>query len=137
MNLDLSNLFNSLQESLGTTVPAVLGAVAILLVGWIVAIIVRAGLKRGLGFLKINERLETTTGSAMNVEGIVASGAFYLILVVALIAFFNALKLEQVSGSLQSFVDKVLEYLPNLIAGGVLLLVAPVGVVVLSKKELR
>jgi hypothetical protein len=47
-----------------------------------------------------------------------------VLLLLVLVAFFNALQLERVSVSLQSLVDQVFAYLPKLAAGGVLLLVA-------------
>ena len=60
----------------------------------------------------------------MDIEGGIAKGAYYLVLVLTLIAFFNQLDLPLVSAPLQSMVQKVLDHVPNLIAGGVLILVA-------------
>jgi hypothetical protein len=60
----------------------------------------------------------------MNVEGGLAAAFYYVIVLLALAAFFNALQLERVSRSLQSLVDQVFDYLPKAAAAAILLLVA-------------
>ena len=55
--MDFTHLWETLQGSLGTTVPSVLGALGILIVGWIVAVVVRAVLRRGLGLIKLNHHV--------------------------------------------------------------------------------
>ncbi|MBA3614422.1 MAG: hypothetical protein H0W49_16240, partial [Nitrospirales bacterium] len=65
----MSKLTETLQVNLGETLPNVLGALGILLLGWIMALIVRAGIRKGLGMLNVNQRLRSTTGTAMDVEG--------------------------------------------------------------------
>ncbi|MEM7409043.1 MAG: mechanosensitive ion channel [Myxococcota bacterium] len=121
--MDISNLLETLQGRLGETLPSLLGAIAILLVGWFVALVLRAGLRRALGAVGLNERVQSATGNALDVERGASQVSYYGVLVVTLIAFFNALKLELVSGSLQTLVDQFFVYAPRLLAGGVLLLV--------------
>jgi hypothetical protein len=122
--MDLTNLFDSLLGTLGESLPSVLGALLILIIGWFIAIIVRAGVRKALNFLRLDERVGTSTGSEIDIASGIATAAYYVVLLVALVAFFNALKLEQVSGTLQSLVDQIFAYLPKLAAGAVLLLVA-------------
>ena len=120
----MQQIVDSLKEALGQSLLSVLGALAILFAGWVLAVVARALIRRGLGLIKLNKRLQSGTGGQMDLEGGVARGGFYLVLVMAFIAFFNALDLQQVSAPLQSLVDKFLAFLPNLIAGAVLMLVA-------------
>ncbi|WP_454063352.1 mechanosensitive ion channel [Candidatus Nitrospira salsa] len=122
--MDMSKLVDSLQATLGETLPTVLGALAILIVGWFIAVAIRGGVRKSLGFLHVNDRLRTSTGTHMDLESGVAAGLYYVILLLVLMAFFNALKLETVSGPLQGLVGQVFEFIPKLVAGGVLLLVA-------------
>lgn len=122
--MDMSKLVDSLQATLGETLPTVLGALAILIVGWVIAVAIRGGVRKSLGFLHVNDRLRTSTGTHMDLESGVATGLYYVILLLVLMAFFNALKLETVSGPLQGLVGQVFEFIPKLVAGGVLLLVA-------------
>lgn len=135
--MDLNTLFESLQGTLGQTLPSILGALAILVLGWFVAVLVRAGIRRGLRLVGLNERIQSSTGNTMNLEGAFASIFYYVILLLVLVAFFNALQLQQVSGTLQSLVDQVFAYLPKLVAGGILLLVAWVLATILSSLATR
>ncbi|HBP86211.1 MAG TPA: mechanosensitive ion channel [Nitrospirales bacterium] len=121
--MDLSRLTETLQVNLGETLPNVLGALGILILGWVVALVVRAGIRKGLGMLNVNQRLRSTTGTDMDIEGGTAAGIYYLILLLVLVAFFNALHLELVSGPLGALVDQVLAFVPKLVAGGILILI--------------
>ncbi len=121
--MDLSKLIETLQETLGGTLPSVLGALGILIVGWFVAMAVRAGIRKGLGMLNVNQRLHSTTGSEVDIEGGAAAGIYYLVLLLVLVGFFNALNLELVSGPLKALVDQVLAFVPRLVAGGILILI--------------
>ncbi len=122
--MDLSSLARSLQNTLGESLPSLLFALAILAGGWLAAVIVRVIVRRALKLLKLNARLQSAAGSEIDYESGAAAGAFYLVFVMALIAFFDALNLQLVSTPLQSLMDKVMAFLPHLVAGGVLILVA-------------
>ena len=111
--MDFSSLLSSLQNSLGQSIPNLLLAVAFLVGGWIVAMVIAALVRKSLGLIKLNDRVRSGAGGTMDIEGGAAKGIYYLILLMALIAFFNALKLPLVSAPLQSMVDKVLSFLPN------------------------
>jgi hypothetical protein len=124
MVMDTSSFITTLQSSLGDTAPKLLGAIAILVIGWLVAVLIRAGIRKGLHTLKLNERITGKTQSAMNLESGIARGVFYVIMALVLVGFFNALNLEIVSAPLQSLVDRFFDFVPQLVAGGVLILVA-------------
>jgi hypothetical protein len=122
--MNVNALFDSLSSQLGETLPSVGGALLILLVGWIAAVVIRAIVRRGLRAIGTNQRIESSTGNAIDVERGASLVFYYVVLALVLVAFFNALNLQQVSGSMQGLVDQMLGYAPKLIAGGVLLLVA-------------
>ena len=135
--MDLTTLLQSMQNTLGENLPSILGALVILIVGWVVAVLVRAGLRRSLGFFRLNERIGAATDSRIDVEGGIAKGGYYIILLLALIGFFNALNLYLVSGPLQSLVEQVFAYAPRLAAAGVLGLVAWVLAMILRKLAVK
>ena len=122
--MDWNALVSQLGNSLGETLPSLLGALGILVVGWIVAVVVRAVIGGVLKRVGLNQRIQDSTGNTMDVAGGIAKGAYYVILLIVLVAFLNALELEQPSASLQGLVDQVLSFLPKAIAAGVLLGVA-------------
>ena len=64
----MQQIFDSLREALGQSLLSVLGAVTILIVGWVLATLIRAGIRRGLGWARINDRLRSATGEQINVE---------------------------------------------------------------------
>jgi len=131
--MDVSTMLQSMQSTLGQSLPSILGALAILVLGWFAAIIVRAAVRKSLGLLKLNQRIRSSTDSQLDVESGIATGAYFLVLLLAMIGFFNALELQLVSGPLQSLVDQVFAYAPRVAAAGLLVLVAWVLAMVLKK----
>ncbi len=122
--MDFSNFLTSLQETLGTHLPGILGALGILIVGWVIAVIARAGVRKSLGLLKVNARITESTQQEMDVEAGIASGAFWLIILITLIGVFNSLHLDQMSNPFNALLTTVLGYLPRFAAGVLLLLLA-------------
>ena len=131
--MDISAMVDSLMATLGRFLPNLALALAILVAGWLVALVLRAGARRSLGLLKLNDRVRSLAGGSIDIEGGLAKGIFYLVLVFTLIAFFNQLDLPLVSAPLQSMVQQLLNHVPNLIAGGVLILIAWFLAVLLRK----
>ena len=74
------------------------------------------GIRKLLGLVKLNERVQSGTGKPMDLEGGIATGVFYLILVLAFIAFFENLNLRLVVDPLRSMVDQILAFAPSLMA---------------------
>ncbi|HEY5683674.1 MAG TPA: mechanosensitive ion channel [Sulfuricaulis sp.] len=122
--MDFSALATSLSNSLGAHLPNILGALAILIVGWVVAVIARAASIRLLALLKVNQRIQESTDQKMNVESGIAAGVFWVILLVTVLGVLNALDLELVSDPFQVLVTQIFGYLPRLAAGTILVLVA-------------
>jgi hypothetical protein len=121
---NMTKFVESLQSTLGTSLPGVLGALAILIVGWLVAMAVRVGIRRGLALVRLDDRVRSSAGGTMHLERGIATASYYVLLVLVGVAFFDALKLQLVSGPLQTLVGEVFDYLPRLGAGAVLLFVA-------------
>ncbi len=131
--MDFSAMLDSMQSTFGDILPGIFGALAFLVIGWIVALVVRALVRRGLGSLRTNERIASVTGTQMDLQRGVSTGAYYLILLLALIGCFNALDLELVAGPLQALVDQFFAYAPKLIGAGGLILVAWILATILRK----
>ena len=92
-----SEFMSSLQSTLGTHVPAIIGAILILIVGWFVAVVVRAGTRKSLSLLKVNQRISETTEEKLDVEKGVGVGVFWFVMLMTFIGVFNTLNLEIVS----------------------------------------
>jgi hypothetical protein len=122
--MDIQSIMQSLQETLSGSLPGFLAAVAILIVGWLVAVVLRAGTRRLLDAVNLNERIASSTDSEVNAESWGATGVFWIVMFLVLIAFFNVLDLQIVSEPLRALVTKVFEFGPSLFAGGILALIA-------------
>jgi len=131
MNLGdtLAASFNEVINDLVTALPAVIGALLILLVGWIIARvvsgIVRALLQRANVDRTFTERGSEVYGnraSSFTPSRIAGTIAFWVIMLIFLIAAANFLGWPQVSDLLNDFIG----WLPNLIVAVIILIAAPV-----------
>ncbi len=122
--MDFSTLSQSIQSSLGNNIPQLLGALAILLLGWFAAVLVRAGVRRGLGALGLNSHFERLTGVKLNLEKVLALAAFWAVLLLALAGVFNSLQLAMLSGSFAALTSQLFAYAPRLLAGLLIALLA-------------
>ncbi|GAA4859548.1 mechanosensitive ion channel [Luteimonas vadosa] len=114
----------SLQTSLGVYLPNILGALAILLVGWIVALAASAATRKGLAALNTNARLASQTESSIDFEKIAGRVVFWAILLLAVIGMFSVLRIDGVSGPLTTLAGTVMMYLPRLLLAAGLALLA-------------
>ena len=117
--------------------PRLLAAVAILVIGWIVAAVLSSLVGGVLKRTTLDNRIARAMGgdrpgaSPLKVESLIAKAVYYLILVFVIIATLEALGLAAVAGPLDSFLSQVLGFIPRLIGAGVLILVAWVVATVL------
>ncbi len=124
-----SGLFQGTGFQLGQFLPSLLGALVILIVGWVVATIA-ASLTQGL--LKktgVDNRISGMAGQRRGeapfpIGKWVATAVYWLILAFTLVAFLNALHLESVSTPLNAFLQQILSYIPRLGSAALLLGVA-------------
>ena len=122
--MDFSVLTSKLQEALGGQLPQIFGALGLIAVGWIAAVALRAGTRRLLKMLKVDKRIEDSTGQKVGVEDGIAIGVFWLVILVTVVAVFNSLHLDRVSNPFEQMVSQILGYAPRLLAGTILVLIA-------------
>lgn len=129
----MNELLESLWSDLGAALPAILGALAVLLVGWLIALIGRALVRKSLGLARLNERVRSSAGKELDLETGIAKGVYYVLLLFVLVAFFETLGLTLVSGPLQALTTDLFAFLPKLAGAGILLLIAWILATVLRK----
>lgn len=122
--MDFSTLFNSLQSQLGQHLPGIFGALAILIAGWVIAVLVRAGLTRFLNLIGINKRVSESTGQEVDLASGISFGAFVLILLVTIIGVLSRLNLQDVSQPFNLMASQIFGYLPKILGGVILLGIA-------------
>ncbi|MDP3123399.1 MAG: hypothetical protein Q8M46_02230, partial [Thiobacillus sp.] len=122
--MDMSEFSAAMQNSLGAHLPTILGAIGILVIGYVLALVARAAVRKLLSLARLNAFVGTSTGKPLDVEGGIALGVFWIVLLATLLAVFNSLDLEQLSSPLAEMMTQIMTYLPHLLAGVLLLLVA-------------
>ena len=120
-------LLNFVQLLL-SSIPTVVGALAVLIIGWLIALVVSAVVRRALRRTTVDKRLTgliaVEGAEAIEVERWVGRGVFWLIMIFVLVAFFQVLGLTMITEPLNQLLIQVFQYAPRLIGGGLLLLFA-------------
>jgi Conserved TM helix len=111
------------------SLPTILGAIASLLIGWLVAMIASWIVGSLLSKTDIdNKILQKVTGSntigGWSAEKLAATITFWIIFLFGVIGFLNALNLTAASAPLQNMLSQVLGFLPRLLVAGLLAAVA-------------
>ena len=115
-------------QLLSSSIPAVVGALAVLIIGWLIALVVSAVVRRALRRTTVDKRLTgliaVEGAEAIEVERWIGRGVFWLIMIFVLVAFFQVLGLTMITEPLNQLLIQVFQYAPRLIGGGLLLLFA-------------
>ncbi|NJR52296.1 MAG: mechanosensitive ion channel [Leptolyngbyaceae cyanobacterium CSU_1_3] len=117
------------QTNLINIVFQLLGALAILLIGWLVAVIVAGVVRSLLKKTDLDNRLAGwvsggRTRNAVNTEQLGATIAFWVVMILAIVASLNALNLTTVSQPLNDFLKQIFAFLPRLGSAAILIGVA-------------
>ncbi|MBD2242748.1 mechanosensitive ion channel [Nostoc sp. FACHB-888] len=117
----------SIVQQLILFTPRLLGAVAILLVGWLIAAIAAAVTRGILNRTNIDNRIAagiTGRQDVPQVEKFISSIVFWSILLLTAVAVLQTLDLEIASRPLNNFLNQLIGFLPKLVGAGIILLTA-------------
>ena len=122
----------------GGYVPNLLGALAILVVGWLVALVVGALVRGTLHRTSLDNRVAQwlvgdDKAEAMPIERYVGKAAYYVIMLFVLVAFFQALHLTIITEPLNALLNQLTEFAPRLVGAGLLLAIAGVVAAILRR----
>jgi len=118
------------QSLFGERVANLVSAILILIVGWLIALIAANLVKGLLKRTDIDNRIagwlsgSEEGGQSFAVEEWISGLVFWLILLFTIVAFLNALQLEAVTQPLNSLLDEITSFLPQIGAAAILLLIA-------------
>jgi hypothetical protein len=118
-----------IAQLIGGYIPSLIAALAILIVGWLVALAVSSVVRNALRRTKLDERLAGWVVGEEEAEGVevgqwVSKAVYYLVMLFVLIAFFQTLGLTLITQPLNQLLIQVFEYAPRLLGAGLLLLLA-------------
>ena len=125
------SISSSLQEGFNSFfgfIPNVIGFLLILLVGWLIAKIMRTLVTKGLEALGLDKALQESPAGeyvekfspGASPSRLIGAVAFWFIFLFVLTAAFSALKIPAVT----AFMTEVLNYLPNVIAAAIIFVIA-------------
>ena len=118
---------NALLNQLTEFAPRLVGAALLLAIAGVVATVLRRIVSGSLGAFRLDERLggEPTEreGKGVPLSQTVGDAVYWLILLLFLPAILGALALEGLLAPVQTLMNEVLGYLPNLLAAGLILVV--------------
>ncbi|WP_460194183.1 mechanosensitive ion channel [Thermosynechococcus sp. FA-CM-4201] len=119
-------------NNLGAVLAQVVIAVVLLIIGWIIATVLAKVTQSLLKRTRFDERLAQFLGGEDSLRGlsmtrILAGVVFWVIFLLAVVAFLDALRLTTVSQPLNAFLNQVFSFLPKL--GAAILLAAVAWVV--------
>ncbi len=135
----MQNALEHITQLLGVSLVHFIGAFALLLVGWVVALAVSSIVQRALHHTQLDNWLaarlfkEQETARQIPVEKWLSRGVFYLIMLFVLVGFLQQLQLEQVSEPINRLLNQLFEFAPRLLSAGLLLVVAWVVATVLRQ----
>lgn len=115
-----NNLIGSLTAKFGNVLPGVLGALLVLIIGFIVAGIVKRVAKGLLARTKMDEKIGAKLGSAYRLDTFISKLLYYIVIVYTLIIVLDMLGVTNVLDPLKDMVSEFVGFLPNLIAAGII-----------------
>ena len=116
-------------NNLTNIVARLLGALAILLVGWLIASLVSKAVRSLLKRTDVDNRLAGMIAGGRNqsdlkIENLIGAIVFWVIMILAVVAALNALNLQTVSTPLNAFLNQIFGFLPRLGSAAVLIAIA-------------
>jgi hypothetical protein len=125
----MEEIWNQITRLIGANIPKLMGALAILIVGWLGATAVAAVVRGGLRRTGLANRLAGSVAGEEGVTGVeierwVGRGVLSLIMLFVLVAFFQTLGLTLVTEPLNRLLNQIFQFAPQLAGAGLLLLTA-------------
>jgi hypothetical protein len=119
---------NQLLIQLFQYAPRLIGAGLLLVVAWLVAGAVKYITQRALTLAKVEERFDRLAGVEEEEERVplaktIADAVYWLVFILFLPAILGALAVQGLLEPVQGMIDRILGYLPNLFAAGLILAV--------------
>lgn len=126
LNLFIDSSQQFLNE-IAISLPRILGAFLILIIGWIIARLIKRGITKLLRLIKFNYLTEKTGidkflqegGSKTDSIGVLSTLVYWILMLIVIIATMNSLNLTVAS----TLFNQIMLYLPNIIVAIVILVI--------------
>jgi hypothetical protein len=134
----MNEVLEQLRQQFAAYGPNLLAGLAVLVVGWLLAVVLSTVVRKLMGKVSIDNKIAQWMAGPdakgpVPVEQWIGQAVFYVVMLLVLIAFLQTVKLTLVTESLNSVLQPVLAYLPRLVGASVLLAMAWILATVLKK----
>ncbi len=128
LNLTLiTGPFNELLTKVFQYLPQLLGAMVLLVIAWLIATGLKLLITRGLTAVKLDEKLADKAGlestEKIPLSKSLSEVAYWLVFLLFLPAILTALSLQGILEPVQGMINKLLDFLPNILTAAVILLI--------------
>ncbi|WP_296192983.1 MULTISPECIES: mechanosensitive ion channel [unclassified Psychrobacter] len=123
LNLNsISTPFANMVNQVLAFIPNLIGAIAVGIIGWVVATVARTAINAALAKTSMDERLSAKAG-VKPMSSTIADMVYWFILLVVLTMVLGQLELEGLFAPLTNMVDKIFSFIPNILIAGVVFVV--------------
>jgi len=135
--MDVIKILEEVMKKFAASIAPIVGAIIITLIGWIIAKVVAKAIGKLLEAIKIDDLADHVNDTEMirnsnfkfKPSAIIPSIIYYLIMLITLIAATGVLQIEAISNMMADLMN----YIPNLLIAGLLLILAVVVSDVIKK----
>lgn len=106
----------NLLDKVTSFLPGIVGALVILLIGWLIASGVSRLVKKVIQRIKLGDKLEKSGYQEMNLDKTISRLVYYVLMVLVFLLVLEALGLRNVLDPLKNMVNEFFGFLPNLVA---------------------
>ncbi|ERL56857.1 mechanosensitive ion channel [Psychrobacter aquaticus] len=123
LNLNsISAPFANMVNQVLAFIPNLIGAIAVGIIGWVLATVVRTAINAALAKTSMDERLSDKAG-VKPMSSTIADMVYWFILLVVLTMVLGQLELNGLFAPLTNMVDKIFSFIPNILIAGVVFVV--------------
>ncbi len=123
LNLNsISAPFANMVNQVLAFIPNLVGAIALGVIGWVIATVARTAINAALSKTTMDERLSTQAG-VKPMSSTIADMVYWFILLVVLTMVLGQLELDGLFAPLTNMVDKIFSFIPNILIAGVVFVV--------------
>lgn len=123
LNLNsISAPFANMVGQVLSFIPNLIAAIAIGIIGWVVATVARTALNTALSKTTMDERLSAQAG-VKPMSNTIADMVYWFILLIVLTIVLGQLELDGLFAPLTNMVDKIFSFIPNILIAGVVFVV--------------
>jgi len=117
----MNEILTEMETTIATVGPKLLGAVAVIAIGWLVAKLVAWGLRKAVDSLSIAKSVNVSAGMGVPTLGEnLGKAVYWVVILIALTSALGLLGMESTVAPLTNMVDLFLAFLPNLVGAGLI-----------------